>query len=83
MIHCTDCTHTAEGTDYTHTAESIQTRFISFGLPLSSFVLAFSTLLVLAALLSHSVFLFSLSYCSTFIPHQVIAALLSLVSSSS
>ncbi len=58
---------------HTHTAESIQTRFISLGLPLSSFVLAFSTLLVLAALLSHSVFLFSLSYCSTFIPHQVIA----------
>ncbi len=29
LIHCTDCTHTAEGTDYTYTAESIQTRFIS------------------------------------------------------
>ncbi len=35
MIHCTDCTDTAECTDYTHTAESILTRFISLGLPLS------------------------------------------------
>ncbi len=35
MIHCTDCTHTAECTEYTYTAESIQTRFISLGLPLS------------------------------------------------
>ncbi len=48
-----------------------------------SIVLAFSTLLVFAALPSHSVFLFSLLYCSAFITHLVIAALRSLVSSSS
>ncbi len=39
--------------------------------------------LVLAALPSHSVFLFNLQYCSVFITLLVIAALLSLVSSSS
>ncbi len=49
----------------------------------SEYCSAFITLLVLAALPSHSVFLFSLLYCSAFITLLVIAALRSLVSSSS
>ncbi len=74
IIHCTD-----------YTAESHQTHFISLGHPLSHhrvYVLVFSTLLVLAALPSHSGFLFSLQCCSVCITHLVIAALLSLVSCS-
>ncbi len=63
---------------YTHYIRPTQILFSS-----PSIVLAFSTILVLAALPSHSVFLYSLQYCFAFITHLVIAALLSLVSCSS